>query len=98
MLNNAWLIRSLITCEISPLNIFIEKLCHMLKQTKWARIYQLACLKLKQFLYRPGQALRVPGCCGSQISRQSAHEDDKVVCPTHWPPLPPRNISGTHFC
>jgi hypothetical protein len=37
---------------------------------------------------------------GSQISRQSSHEGDKVVSPTHWPhlpPPPPENIPGTHF-
>ena len=27
----------------------------------------------------------------SSVSRQSAHEGDNVS-PTHWPPLPPRNI------
>ena len=42
---------------------------------------------------------RGPGGCGSQTSRQSAHEGGKVVSLTHRPPLPPGNIPGrsTHF-
>jgi hypothetical protein len=50
---------------------------------------------VKQSHYSPWQALRVPAGWGSQILRQSTHEGDKVVRPSHRTPLPPRNIPGT---
>jgi hypothetical protein len=61
-------------------------------------MYQSIVKKVKQAHYRPGPALRVPGGCVSQISGQLVHKGDKVVSPTHRPPLPPGNIPGTYFC
>jgi hypothetical protein len=49
-------------------------------------------VKVKQSHYRPGQADRVPGGWGSQISRQWAHEDGKDVSPTHRLSLPPQEL------
>jgi hypothetical protein len=54
-------------------------------------------VKVKQYHYRPGQALRVPGALSSQISRQQAHVGDKVVSPTHRPSLPRRKYSWHSF-
>jgi hypothetical protein len=48
--------------------------------------------KVKQSLYRPRQALRVPGGWGPKISRQLAHEGGRVVSPMHRLPLSPQEI------
>ena len=45
--------------------------------------------KVKQSLYRSGQALRVPEGWSSHTSWQSSHEGGTVVSPTHRPSLPP---------
>jgi hypothetical protein len=42
----------------------------------------------KTILNRSGLALRIPEVWDSHISRHSAHENGKVVSPTHRPPLP----------
>ena len=49
-------------------------------------------VKVKQFLVRPGQVLRVAGSSGTQISWQSVHECGKVVSLKHRPPLSPQGI------
>ena len=51
-------------------------------------------VKVKQSLYRPGQALRSPGEVETpRISRQSTHEGGKVVGRTYRPFLTPRSIT-----
>ena len=52
------------------------------------RSLKMGQVKVKRSLYSSVQALRVPGRWGSQILRQPAQEVDKVVSPTHRPPLP----------
>jgi hypothetical protein len=76
---------------------FILRLYYVLSNLNDVIKVQWWSKKVKQSHYRPGQALRVPGSWGSQISRQSANEGGKVVSPTHRLPLPPRKYSWYSF-
>jgi hypothetical protein len=52
--------------------------------------------QIKESLYRPKQAMKVPTGWGSQISSQSAY-GGKVVSHTFQPPLVPRKYSWYSF-
>jgi len=75
--------------HLCPFHCMVRNMC------TWTAL-SLKIIK-KQSHYWPGQAQRVPGGWGSQISWHPAHEGGKVVSFMHWLPLPPRNIPGTHF-
>ena len=53
--------------------------------------------KVKQSLYRPGEAMRVPGSCSSQISRHLAHEGGKSCQPYASVAFYPRKYSWYSF-
>jgi hypothetical protein len=92
-------------CQISvPPNVFMVcTVTTLLLQSRHQALSQIQyfkqnLLKVKQYLNRQGQALRVPGGSGSQVSRQSAQKGGKVIRPTPWPPSSPGNIPGAPFC
>jgi hypothetical protein len=76
-------------------SLFLSVCPHRTTQLPLDIFMKFKKIKVKQSHYRPGQALRVPGGWGSQISRHLAHEGGKVVSPRQRPPLPPGNIPGT---
>jgi hypothetical protein len=74
---------------------------HSLPSHKHTRILTTLLLypskKVQESRNRLGVAQWVPGVLGPQISWHSACEGGEVVSLTHWPPLPPGNVPGTHF-
>jgi hypothetical protein len=56
------------------------------------------------YTVKKGKAIPLQAWTGPEGSRRlrlpdfKKHEGDKVVSPTHRPPLAPGNIPGTHFC
>ena len=61
-----------------------KKYIHIIYIT--AQNYVRSSKMVKQSHYRPGQALRVPGDWGSQISRQSSHEGCQLYAPAAFIP------------
>ena len=72
--------------SLSPYTFMVCTVTTLLSLSRHQALLQIQyikqnLLKVKQYLYRPGQALRVLGSSGSQISRQSAHKGGKVISP-----------------
>ena len=88
-------------------NYSLENIRTLIKKTismYWKILYinllfnPFALEKVKQFLYGPGQALRIPGVLGSQISRQLARVNCKVFSLSAGRFCPSGNFPGTHLC
>ena len=100
---------TLVTLHSSLFCLYIVVWWEMFRTKIWRRqlfincnrkhgVWCLGNVKVKQYLYRPGQPLSVPRGWGSQMSIQSAHEGGKVVSPVHLSPLRPRKYSWYPFC
>jgi hypothetical protein len=62
--------------------------------------------RVKIRIVKAGKAVLLQAWSGLEDSRKlrfpdymtTAHYGRKVISLTHWPPLPPGNAPGTHFC
>ena len=86
--------------------------CHYLVSYIWLRVFEtlsglgysttIACIQHIKFWAARQNSVALTLLQGSrrldsQIARQSAHEDGKVVSPTHQPPLPSRKYAWYLF-
>jgi hypothetical protein len=94
---------------LTDCNVHLEAFCRLsLSPTNVKHIYVNNILYIASTPKGKGKGKAVPlqAWSGPEGSRKlrfpdymtTAQDDGRVVSLTHWPPLPPGNTPGTHFC